>query len=178
MREMRRGGRDDPHPEPRRKPGQRVVALVIERLAVMAQLDADPACPEPVHQIGQRPFGRIRSTTGKRLAHMALATPRQDVPVPAGRLGQRIEVVARLALLATGQMGGGQLPRQPPIAFRAAGQHQQMRSGRVRLLGAGTRSQRQFGTEHGAHVKLGGRFGEPHRTVQAVVVGQRQHTQI
>ena len=57
--------------------------------------------------------------------------------MPSGRLGKRIEVVARLALLATGQVRRGQLSRQPPIAFRAAGQHQQVRAGRVRLLGAG-----------------------------------------
>ena len=178
MREMRCGGGDDVHAEPPRQPGQRGIAFVVERLAVMGQLDADPACAEPVHQIGQRPPRRIRTTLGKRLAHMAFAASGQDVPVPAGRLGQRIEVVARLALLAAGQVRGGQLPRQAPVAFRAAGQHQQMRAGRVRLLGAGARPQRQFGAEDGTHVKLRGRFGEPHRAVQAVVVGQRQRTQI
>ena len=100
------------------------------------------------------------------------------MPVPARGLGQRVEVEARLALLAAGQMRGGQLTRQPPITFRTAGQHQQMRTGRIRLLGAGLRSQRQFGAEHGTHVEFGGRFGEPHRPVQAVVVGQRQRAQI
>ncbi|CNI03983.1 Uncharacterised protein [Mycobacterium tuberculosis] len=59
----------------------------------------------------------------------------------AGRLGQRVEVVAGLTLFAAGQMRGGQLPRQPTVAFRAAGQHQQMRAWRIRLLGAGLRSQ-------------------------------------
>ena len=102
--------------------------------------------------------------------------------MPAGRLGQRVEVEVRLALLAAGQMRRGQLPRQPSVTFRAAGQHQQVRAGRIRLLGAGNRSlrgcQRKLGAEHGAHVEFGGRFGEPHRPVQAVVVGQRERTQI
>ena len=102
--------------------------------------------------------------------------------MPAGRFGQRVEVEAQLALLAAGQMRRGQLPRQPPVAFRAAGQHQQMRAGRIRLLGAGLRygrgSQRQLGAEHGTHVEFRRRFGEPHRPVQAVVVGQREGAQI
>ena len=98
--------------------------------------------------------------------------------MPARGLGQRVEVEARLALLAAGQVRGGQLTRQPPIAFRTAGQHQQMRTWRIRLLGAGFRAQRQFGAEHGTHVEFHGRFGEPHRPVQAVVVGQRQRAQI
>ena len=175
---MRSGGGDDADAEARRQPGQRRVAFVVERLTVMGQLDADPAGAEPVHQIGQRPLRRVRTAIGKRLAHMAFAAPGQDVPVPAGGLGQRVEVVARLALLAAGQVRRGQLPRQPSVAFRAAGQHQQVRAGRIRLLGAGARPQRQFGAEDGAHVEFGGRFGEPHRAVQAVVVGQRQGAQI
>ena len=175
---MRSGGGDDADTEARRQPGQRRVAFVVERMTMMGQLDADPAGAEPVHQIGQRPLRRVRTAAGKRLAHTAFAASRQDVPVPARRLGQRVEVEARLALLAAGQMRRGQLPRQPSVAFRAAGQHQQVRAGRVRLLGAGTRPQRQFGAEHGTHVQFRGRFGEPHRPVQAVVVGQREGTQI
>ncbi len=103
--------------------------------------------------------------------------------MPTRRLGQRIEVVAQLALLAAGQMRRGQLPRQPSVAFRAAGQHQQMRAGRIRVLGAGkipakipARSQRQLGAEYRAHIEFGGRFGKPHRAIQAVVVGQREST--
>ena len=99
----------------------------------MGQLDADPVGAEPVHQIGQRRRGRIRPAVGKRLADMAFAAAGQDVPVPARRLGQRVEVVARLALLAAGQMRRGQLPRQPSVTLRPAGQHQQVRARRIGL---------------------------------------------
>ncbi len=174
---MRSGGGDDADAEARRQPGQRRVAFVVERVAMMGQLDADPLSAEPVHQVGQRPLRRVRAAVGKRLAHTALATSGQDVPVPTGGLGQRVDVVARLALLAAGQVRRGQLPRQPSVTFRAAGQHQQVRAGWIRLLGAGARPQRQFGAEDGAQVEFGGRFGEPHRPVQAVVVGQRQGAQ-
>ncbi len=53
------GGRDETQPELRRKLGQRGVALVVERMAVMGQLDADPVGAEPVHQVGQRGGGRL-----------------------------------------------------------------------------------------------------------------------
>ncbi len=59
---------------------------------------------EPVHQVGKCLGRRLRSALGKRLADMAFAASGQDVPVPAGRLGQRVVVVAQLALLATRQM--------------------------------------------------------------------------
>ena len=95
-----------------------------------------------------------------------------------GGLGQYVDVVARLALLPAGQVRRGQLPRQPSVTFRAAGQHQQVRAGRIRLLGAGFESQRQLGAEHGAHVEFRGRFSESHRPVQAVVVGQGEGAQI
>lgn len=176
--EMRAGGGDDADPEARGQRGQRRVAFVVERLAVPGQLDADPRRAEPVHQIGQRPRRRVRPAVGKRLAHMAFAATGQDVPVPAGGLGQRVEIVAGLALLAAGQMRRGQLPRQPPVPLGAAGQHQQVRAGRVGRLGARAGAQRQFGAEHGAHVEFGRRLGEPHRPVQPVVVGERQGAQV
>ena len=89
------GGGDDADAEPRCQFGQRGVAFVVERMPVVGQLDADPVAPEPVHQIGQRLLRRLRTAVGKRLADMAFAASGQDVPVPARRLGQRVEVVAQ-----------------------------------------------------------------------------------
>ena len=88
---------------------------------MVGQLDADPVAAEPVHQIGQRLGGRLRAAVGKRLADMAFAASGQDVPVPACGLGQRVVVVAQLALLAAGQMRRRQLSRQPAISLRARG---------------------------------------------------------
>ena len=95
--------------EPRRQVGQRGVAFVVERMAVMGQLDADPVAPEPVHQVGQRRGGRIRPAGGQRLAHMAFTAPGQDVPMPARRLGEGVEVVARACPFPAGQMRRRQL---------------------------------------------------------------------
>ena len=168
----------DAQAESRRQLGQRGVALVVERMAVVGEFDADPVAAEPVHQVGQRRRCRIGPAGGKGLAHMAFTTAGEDMPVPAARLGQRVKVVARLALLAAGQMRRGQLPGQPPIAFRAAGQHQQVRPRRIGLLGARAIAQRQFGAEHRSHVQFLGGLGEPHHPVEPVVIGQCDGPQI
>ena len=118
----------------------------------MGQLDTHPVGAEPVHQIGQRRRGRIRSAGGQRTADMTFPATGQDVPVPARRVGERIEVETRLAFLAAGKMRRGQLARQPPIAFRTASQHQQMWARRIGVIGPGTGPQRQFGAEYRTHV--------------------------
>ena len=100
-----------PDPEPRRQRGQRGIAFVVERVAVMGELDTDPVGAEPVHQIGQRRRRGLRSTLRKGLPHMAFAASGENVPVPTRGLGQRVEVVPRLALLAAGQVRRRQLTR-------------------------------------------------------------------
>ena len=47
------------HPEARRQVGQRGVALVVERMTVMGEFDADPVAAEPVNQGGQRLARRL-----------------------------------------------------------------------------------------------------------------------
>ena len=176
--EVRRRGGDHAHPEPRREFGQCRVALVVEGVAVMGQLNTDPAGAEAVHQIGQRLGGGTRTAGRQRLAHMPFAAAGQNVPMPAGGLGQGVVVIARAAFMAAGQMRGGQLTGQPPVALRPAGQNEQMRTRRIGHSGPGGAAQRQLGAEDGAHAEIGGRLGEAHHPVQAVVVGQRDGPQI
>ena len=176
--EVRRRGGDHAHAEPRREFGQCGVALVVEGMAVMGQLDTDPVGAEAVHQVGQRLGGGTRPAGRQRLAHMPFTAAGQNVPVPAGGLGQGVVVIARAALLPTGQMRGGQLTGQPPVAFRSAGQNEQMRARRIGHSGAGGAAQRQLGAEDGAHAEVGGRLGEAHHPVEPVVVGQRDGPQI
>ena len=108
---------------------------------------------------------------------MTFAAARQNVPVAAGGLGEGVVVVAGLAFLAPGQMGGGQLTGQPPIPLRPAGQHQQMRAGRIGDVGADGIGQRQFGTEHRRHTVFPRGLGEAHHPVQPVVVGEGDRAQ-
>ena len=148
---------------------------------MVGELDTDPIASEPVHQIRQRHLGGFRTAFGKRLAHMAFATPGQNLPVSTGSLGERVEVVLGLTLLAAGQVRGGKLTREPAVTLRTAGQHQQMRAGRVWHVSAGaasSRAQRQFGSEYRADVEFAGRLGEAHHAIESVMIGQRDSPQI
>lgn len=144
----------------------------------MGELDAHPVGPEPVHQIGERGFGGSRPASRQGLPHMPLAASGQDVPMPTGGLGQRVEVIARLALLPACEVGRGELPRQSPVPLRPACQDQQVRPWRIGNLGAGHVSQREFGAEHRLNVEFPCRFGESNHPVQPVVVGQRNGPQV
>ena len=172
------GGGDDAEAEPRRQLGERGVALVVEGMAVMGQLDADPVAAEPVHQVGQRLLGGLRAAVGKRLADMAFAASGQDVPVPACRLGQRVEVVAQLALLPPARCAVASCrdSRRYPSGPRASTSRCGPR--RIGLLGAVAAAERQFRTEHRLHLEFLGGLGESHHPVQPVVVGQRDGAQI
>ena len=108
---------------------------------------------------------------------MAFAAAGQNVPVPSGDFGQRVVVIARLALLPSRQVSGGQLAGQSPVALRATGQDQQMRARWVGILGPGDICQRQLGPEHCRHLQFPGRLSEPHHPVQTVVIGQRDRPQ-
>ena len=172
------GGGDDPETEPGRQLRQCGVALVVEGMPMVGQLDADPVPAEPVDQIGKRLFRGIRAAAGKRLADMAFAASGQDVPVPVGRLGQRVVVVAQDAFFAAGKMCRRQLARQPSIPLGTTGKHQQVRPTGIGFLGAVAATEGQFGTEHRLHVEFLGRFGEAHHPVEPVVIGQRDGAQI
>src|SRR5699024_8512691 len=53
-------------------------------------------------------------------AQAAFAAAGQDQPVPAGQIGEVLQVVARHALGAAGQVGSGDGPGEPTVAFGAA----------------------------------------------------------
>ena len=178
--EVSAGGGDDadgPNLRRQRRRSDRI-ALVVAGMPVVGELDADPVAAEPVHQIGKRLGRRIRPALGKRLADMAFAASGQNVPVPAGGLGQRVVVVVQLAFLTARQMRLRELARQPPVSLRAAGEHQQMRSRRVGVLGSVTPAQRQFSAEHRGHLQFLGGLGEAHHPVEPVVIGQRDRAQV
>ncbi len=176
--EMGGGGGDDADTEPRRQLGQRGVALVVERMPVVGELDADPVAPEPVHQIGKRLVRRFRAAVGKRLADMAFAASGQDVPVPAGRLGQRVEVVAQLALSrrrpdAPSPAGATAVDTPPGRGQAPADAARADRAPRCGRRHRGTARRRTP-----SHVEFLGGFGESHHPVEPVVIGQRDGAQI
>ena len=174
---MRSGGGDDADSEPGRQAGQHGVAFVVERLAMMGQLDADPACPNrstssasarpaasgpPRKAPGAHGLCDIRSGCASARRPPWSARRSRNVACPFHRRPD-----ARRPAAAT---AAGSLPGRGPAPADAG------RAGPGARCGHQT--PKHFGAEHGMHVKFRGRFGEPHRAVQAVVVGQRQRTQI
>ncbi|CQA11527.1 Uncharacterised protein [Mycobacteroides abscessus] len=79
------------------------VAFILIRMTMPTELDADAIGTKPVDQIGQRPFGRSRTAGGKRPPYLPLAAARQDMPVPPGRLGEHINIEARLTFSVFGR---------------------------------------------------------------------------
>ena len=147
-------------------------------MAVVGELDADPVRGRTGRPDRPAPFRGSGPPVGKRLADMAFATSGQDVPVPAGRLGERVVVVAQ-------DCPSRRRPDVPRPAGATAvdtlgstGQHQQMRPRRIGFLGAVAATEGQFGTEHRLHVEFLGGLGEAHHPVEPVVVGQRDGAQI
>ncbi|SKY10424.1 Uncharacterised protein [Mycobacteroides abscessus subsp. abscessus] len=134
-REMCCRGGDNADTEAPGQRGQLRVAFVFARVTVSVELYADAIGTESVHQIGQRPLRSNRTAARECPSHVTLTAPGQDVPVPSGRLGECIKVIAWLALpvfgRSTRQMRAGHLPRQPPIPLLATSQYQQM----YRILG-------------------------------------------
>jgi hypothetical protein len=172
------GGGHDADAEPVGQPGQHGISFIVQRMPVTRELDADPMGAEPIHQIGQRRTGRFWTSGRECLADMALAAPGENLPVPAGSVGECVVVVPEHSLRTAGQMRGSQLARQSPVPLGAAGQYQQVRTGRIGRLGARDTTERQLGTEHRCHVEFTGGLGEPDHAVETVVVGQRDGLQV
>ena len=158
------------------EPGQRVGQLGVGRQPGVGQLDGHPVGPEPLHQPAQL---ALRVTPGaQRLSHRALAAPGQGQHLARGLLDHLLQVVDRSALLLPAQLGGADHPAERPVALGVGGQQQQVTALRVGhpVLRCG-QPEREFGPEHGGHLQLGGRLGEPHHPVHPVVVGERDRVQ-
>ena len=90
---------------------------------------------------------------------------------------QLLRVEDRPVLLPA-QVRAGEGGGEAAVALDAAGQHEQVRCGRVDLAGdAVGESDRQLRAEHGGQAGLRGCGGEAGRTVETVVVRERQSGQ-
>jgi len=163
------------------QPVQRVVALIVAGQAVTGQLDHDIAAAEQVGQPGQFRLCGARVGRGQRRWHRTLAAAGEDDPVPVVGGGERVTVIDRPPLLATGHLRGADRRAQPPVAVGIAGQHQQVLTGRVGYPAlARGQAQRELGPEHRAEHLAGiGRqpgsgLRELRYPVHAVVVGDGQ----
>ena len=180
--------RDDLDTDAGRDRGERVVAVPVERVPVIPELDEHPVPPERGDETLEGATGRGRAVAEQRAGHGTLAAAGQDHPrvvratrptgagvhAGAGRVGEPVEREARRALL----------PRELPLADRPGeagvpagplGEHDEVLARRVGDPVRGRAAvEGELGAEDGREVDLGGRRGEPDDPVEAVVVGDRQ----
>ena len=157
---------------------QGVVARRVERVPVVPQLErhvgAAEGVDEPSHLLGGRPGPGLHQRGGDR----PLAAAAEHQPVPARGARQRVEGEDGLALLPAGEVRVGQHGGEARVAVGVAGEHDEVRPGRIGLAGAQAgRRQRHLGAEDGRQPAGARRLGEPHHAVEAVMVGQRQRVQ-
>jgi hypothetical protein len=157
----------------RRDPGrvreidQHLAAGGIERQPPVGDLDDHVLPAERLDQqlqlgarCGDVPGARSRL---QRAAHGTLTAAGEHGPVTFGVLGQLIEAIVRLALATGGEVRGRDGAREPPVALRTPGEHEQV------LLAHG-----ELGAEDAGQPEAAGSLREAHDAVEPVVVRQRQ----
>ena len=144
--EMRGGGGDDADAEPRRQLGERGVALVVERMAVMGQLDADPVArrtgppdrpaPRPPLPGRRRKAPDAHGLCGSRSGCASARRPprsarrsrsaacpsrrRPDAPPPTGATAADTPPGPRASTSRCGPGGSGSSVRAPPPSDSSA----------------------------------------------------------
>ena len=135
---------DDIDTRPHRDLGQRVVAVTVERVAVIPELDQHPVTTEPVDKAIERAARPGRSVIVKRARNWPLAATREDEPAVVVRAGpvagemhagagvveQRRELEAGRALLA-GELTAADGAGEAGVADRPLGEHDEVLAGWV-----------------------------------------------
>ena len=181
--------RDDAETGAHSKSGESIVARRVEGVVVVEELDDDVLAAEPLDEPVELPGRRTGTGFDECGRNRSLATARQDEEVASSELRQSVEVVARTAFLATGEMGLTDGTGEARVALRIAGEDDQVGPGRVGDPGTWCRrgaapalerkpardvravaGKRELSTEHGRHSRLLSRLGKAHHAVEAVVV--------
>ena len=146
---------------------------------MVPQLDEHVGPPEITHHARKFMPGSHRPIGHQRSRHRALAARGEHRPVIAGALPAEFDKPF------VRDPGRPLLPRQLAFADRStkqgvatgiAGEDDEVAPGRVGRTGTFERTTRlgqgEFGSEDRGQTNRSGRLGEPHHTVEAVVVGE------
>ena len=163
-----------------REVDEEVVALAVEGVAGVRELDGDVVAAEgrdePVELGARRSRVPGCSPAAQRLSDGALAAAGEDEPLPGGLLTEALEGVVGCPLVSGRQVRGGDRAREVAVALRSACQDEQVRGAGVGHAGGCVEHtvrarQVELGAEDGGQPDLAGRLGEAHHAVQPVVVG-------
>jgi hypothetical protein len=141
---------------------------------VVVELDGDVVGAEQGDEAVEFTARRLRALL-QRLAHGALAAPREDEPMATGQFGELLEVVARPALLAARELSGRDGRGEAVIALLLARKHEQVGAlGIGDAVLRGTQAEGELGADDRGDTELGGRLGHAHGAVEPVVIGERE----
>ncbi len=168
--------------------GHGVVAVPVERVAVIAQLYEHPVGPEGVEEPEQLVAGRRRAVGGQRPRHYPFAAAGEDEPVvvpqggsPAGgvhggtrRRGEVGHGCAGGALLA-GELRPADRPGEPRVPDGPLGEDHEVVAGRIgHPAGRSDRPEGDLRPEDRGQAERPGGLGEADDPVETVVIGDRQ----
>ena len=160
-----------------RELGQRVVAVPVERITVIPELDEHPVAPEgldePVERAPRAARGPSRASAAGTVPLRHPVSTNQWSPVPRPEL---LEGEPGRALLAA-HLRLADRPGEARVAGRAFRQHHEVLTGRVGAAGLGAgvaEPEGELGAEDGGQTQRTGRLGEAHDPVEPVVVGDRE----
>ena len=180
-------GRDDVDPRLGRDQRELVVAVAVDGVAVVPQLDEHAVTTERRDQVVERAPRRRRPVAQQGRGHGALAAPGEHEPRGVGRGRRRVEVHRRVR--GVGERGDGgagrallsrelrlaDRAREPRVPDRPSREHDQVLATRVRLpVGGLLDAEGEFRAEDGGEAVLLRGQREADRAVEAVVVGDRQ----
>ena len=162
-----------------RQLGERVVAVPVERITVVPELDEHPVAPEG---LDERVEG-ARAARGPSRASAAGTVPlrhpvstNQWAPFPSPASCSRVRRGAPFSPRICASLIAG----EARVAGRAIGQHHEVLTGRIGAAGmeaGGAETQGELGAEDGGETERPGRLGEAHDPVEPVVVGDRERGQ-
>ena len=172
---------------------ERIVAVPVERIAVVPQLDEHTVAAERVHQLAHRAFGGesdrraatrpapcpcgIRCATNHASFSRLVVSPLRKTGARAASANTASDERGR-ALLPR-QLRGADRTRQPRVPDRPLREHEQVLAGRIRhpVREPPRRVERELRTEHRGQADFARGFGEAHHAVEPVVIGERERGQ-
>ena len=147
-----------------------VVAVVIERIAVVPYLDEHTIASESVDESLQFNARRRRAVSHQRARHQTAAATGQHPTRSGDGLGDPLQLEDRRAL-RTSELTEGEGAGESRVTGGAIGEEDETPAGAQPSRGPGHLGWRDLGAEHGGDPHLARCLGEADHPVEAVAIG-------
>jgi hypothetical protein len=166
-------GCDEVDPSADRQLGEDVVALRVEWVAVVPELDGDVVSTEGGDEAVERPTSCCGAIGEERGGEGAFAAPSEHVPRSIGRRTEILERHREFALLPSGEVGISQHGREAGVPQWPLSEEDQVLAGGIWHTGPRCpTAERDFDAEDGGEAERPSCSGEPNHAVEPVVIGE------